>query len=191
MTSLLRSSRRLLLIPTVVTLIMMVLLGCQHNDRVADTEKPEDNRFTKVVLAQGFNEPMAMAMLSDDRVLIVERKGALKVVNTTTNQVKTITTIPVNTKYVSKDGAVSEAEEGLMGIIAHPEFNKNHWIYMYYADPTESKHVLARWELKGDVLDSSTKKIVLEVPTQRETCCHTGGGMIFDKNGNLISYDWK
>jgi len=81
---------------------------------------------------------------------------------------------------------VREAEEGLMGVIAHPNYIDNNWIYMYYADSADAKHVLARWELKGDVLDESTKKIILEVPTQREECCHTGGGMVFDEEGNLF-----
>jgi len=30
-----------------------------------------------------------------------------------------------------------------------------------------------------------SKKVLLEVGTQREQCCHTGGGMIFDARGNL------
>jgi cytochrome c len=159
--------------------------SANKNESVISEEKPEDNRFTKVVLAQGFDEPMAMSFLHDGRVLIVERKGGLKSVDTKTNAVKTIATIPVNTKYTSKEGVVSEAEEGLMGIIAHPDFEKNHWIYMYYADPADTKHVLARWELHADSLYASTKKVLLEVHTQREVCCHTGGGMVFDKEGNL------
>src|SRR3954454_1264953 len=163
----------------------IILFACNQKESTADNEKPEDNRFTKVTLAQGFDEPMEMTFLNDGRVLIVERKGALKSVDTKTNMVKTIATIPVNTKYTSKEGVVTEAEEGLVGIVAHPDFSKNHWIYMYYADPKDTKHVLARWELHGDSLYPSTKKVILEIHTQREVCCHTGGGMVFDKEGNL------
>src|SRR5689334_4226145 len=148
--------------------VSIVLVSCHQNESATDNEKPEDNRFTKVVLAQGFDEPMEMTFLNDGRVLIVERKGALKSVDTKTNVVKTIATIPVNTKYTSKEGVVTEAEEGLVGIVAHPDFAKNHWIYMYYADPKDTKHVLARWELHGDSLYESTKKVILEVKTQRE-----------------------
>jgi cytochrome c len=32
----------------------------------------------------------------------------------------------------------------------------------------------------------SSKKVLLEVATQREQCCHTGGGMVFDSKGNLF-----
>jgi len=176
-----------LLHPSYLALVVLTLtlVSCRQNESSGTNQKPEDNRFTKVVLTQGFDEPMAMTFTSEGRVLIVERTGAVKTFNTKTNEVKTVTTIPVNTKYTSKEGVVSEAEEGLMGIIVHPHFAKNHWIYMYYADPADTKHVLARWELHGDSLYGSTKKILLEVPTQREVCCHTGGGMAFDEQGNL------
>src|SRR4051794_6698252 len=86
----------------------VVCFSCNQTETIGDTEKPEDNRFTRVVLAQGFNEPMTMTFLNDGRILIIERKGALKSFDPKTNQVKTITTILVNTKYTSKEGVVSE-----------------------------------------------------------------------------------
>ena len=51
--------------------------------------------------------------------------------------------------------------------------------------PRISKHVLSRWEIKDDKLVAGSEKIVLEIPTQREVCCHTGGGMTWDESGNL------
>jgi len=72
-----------------------------------------------------------------------------------------------------------------MGFTMDPNYEKNHWIYLYYAHPTEKKHILTRWEIKEDQLVESSKKTVLEVETQREVCCHTGGGMTWDKSGNL------
>ncbi|MEA5428038.1 PQQ-dependent sugar dehydrogenase [Arcicella lustrica] len=147
---------------------------------------PEENRFTKVVLADKLDEPMEMTLLKDGRVLFVERKGALKQFDPNTGAIKTLATIPVNTKYTNAKGQKREAEEGLMGLVHDPNFEKNHWIYMYYADPNKTQHVLARWELKGEELVESSKKVILEVPTQREECCHTGGGMVFDKSGNLF-----
>jgi cytochrome c len=149
---------------------------------------PEENRFTVSVLTQPgqLDEPMAFTFPTEDRILLVERKGDVKLVDLNTNEVKNIFHVPVNTKYVNKEGVSREAEEGLMGVIADPNFAENHWIYMFYADPDETKHVLARWELKNDAIDPASKKVVLEFPTQREVCCHTGGGMVFDQNGNLF-----
>ena len=149
---------------------------------------PDPSRFKKVVITEPgkLDEPMEMTFLPGNRILIVERKGGVKIVDGKTGDVKLISTIPVNTKYKNKQGQVREAEEGLMGVIADPNFDQNHWIYLYYADPNENKHVLARWELIGDELKAASKKIMLEIPTQREECCHTGGGMTFDKSGNLF-----
>ncbi|MFD1818261.1 PQQ-dependent sugar dehydrogenase [Pseudarcicella hirudinis] len=171
-------------IQTMITLGFMVA-GMTLHVQGQSGKLPEENRFTKTVLAEKFDEPMEMTFLNDGRILFIERKGGLKAYNPKTKEVSLIATIPVNTKYTNREGQVREAEEGLMGLIADPEYARNHWIYMYYADPTEKKHVLARWELKGEELIESSKKIILEVGTQREECCHTGGGMTFDKVGNL------
>ncbi len=170
---------------SLVALALLSLLACKSEPEDDPSIKPEDNRFTKVVLAEGMDEPMEMTFLPEGKILFVERKGGVKILDEKTREVTLLATIPVNTKYTNKQGIVREAEEGLMGVIAHPDFEKNNWIYMYYADPTDTKHVLARWELRGNELVKASKKIVLEVPTQREECCHTGGGMVFDAEGNL------
>ena len=166
-----------------VLFLTLGFLSCTPEDD--PSVKPEDNRFTKVVLTEGMDEPMEMTFLPNNRVLIVERKGGVKIFDETTGEMTLVATIPVNTKYTNKAGVVREAEEGLMGVIAHPDYATNNWVYLYYADPTDSKHVLARYELKGNELVEASKKIVLEVPTQRQECCHTGGGMVFDAEGNL------
>lgn len=169
--------------------IIALFFSCKPKEEVTDDGSiPEENRFSVTTLTEPgkLDEPMILDFLPDGRVLFIERKGNLKSYSERANEIKILATIPVNTKYTSKEGDVREAEEGLMGLAVHPDFAKNHWIYMYYADPDEKKHVLARWELHDDSLYASTKKIILEVPTQREVCCHTGGGMAWDKEGNLF-----
>lgn len=154
---------------------------------IADKPIPfEWNRFTKVVLAEGLNEPMELAFLPGNKIIIVERKGAVKIVNEKTKEVSDAGFILVNTKYTNKEGQIREAEEGLMGVSLDPKFSANHWVYLYYAHPKESKHVLSRFTLKNDTLEMISEKIVMEVKTQREECCHTGGGMTWDKVGNLF-----
>ncbi|MEY4308005.1 MAG: hypothetical protein RL422_208 [Bacteroidota bacterium] len=149
-------------------------------------QAPDENRFVKSVLVDKLDEPMEFTFLPDGRILFVERKGDVKSYNTKTKETKTIAHLNVNTKYKNRLGQERVAEEGLMGIVLDPNFSKNHWLYLYYAHPTETKHVLARMELRGDELLVEQQKVLLEVPTQREECCHTGGGMVFDKSGNLF-----
>ncbi|TAK11664.1 MAG: PKD domain-containing protein [Acidobacteria bacterium] len=151
--------------------------------------RPDPNRFTPVTIVQPgeLDEPMAFEVLPNGKVYIIERKGALKAYDPATKLTKTIETLPVNTKYAGADNVIKEAEEGLMGIALDPKFADNHFVYLLYAEQTVTKHVLARWELNEfDELVPESKKVLLEYGTQREVCCHTGGGMTWDAAGNLL-----
>jgi len=114
--------------------------------------KPDDNRFTKVVLAQDVQEPMQFQVLKDGKVIYAERKGKLKMYDPATQKISVIHEFAVSTKYVSQTGEVSEAEDGLQGVILDPDFAKNHWIYVYYSPAgNDPKNTLERytWDGKG------------------------------------------
>jgi cytochrome c len=147
--------------------------------------RPEENRFAKVILAEKLDEPMELTLLDENRVLFIERKGAVKLYNIQTQELKTIANIPVSTKYVNREGKESVAEDGLLGLNKDPNFAENHWIYMFYSTPEKPANVLARFEMKGDEILMDSKKVMLEVGTQREECCHTAGSIAWDKDGNL------
>ncbi|RYY34410.1 MAG: PKD domain-containing protein, partial [Sphingobacteriaceae bacterium] len=149
----------------------------------ADTEQ---NRFTKTVLSEKLDEPLQMVILKDQKVLFIERKGNIKLYNPATKATTIAAVIPVSTKYKDKDGKISEAEDGLLGIVLDPNFYTNHWIYLYYSEAgEEAKNILTRYEFVDDKFVISSKKVLLEVPVQREQCCHTGGKMVFDDLKNL------
>ncbi|MDQ6871826.1 MAG: ThuA domain-containing protein [Gemmatimonadota bacterium] len=144
--------------------------------------RPEENRFTRVVLAEKLDEPIELAVLPDERVLFIERHGYVNLYSPATGRTRRIATIPVSTKYADS----SQAEDGLLGLAADPHFAANGWVYMYYSPAgPEPKNVLARFHVIGDSLDLGSKKILLEVGTQRLKCCHTGGSIAFDSKGNL------
>ncbi|MFL5604055.1 MAG: ThuA domain-containing protein [Gemmatimonadaceae bacterium] len=144
--------------------------------------RPEENRFTKVVLAEKLDEPVELAVLTGNRVLFIERHGYVNLYTPKNGRTKRIATIPVSTKYADS----SQAEDGLLGLAADPNFARNGWVYMYYSPAgPEPKNVLARFHMKGDSLELGSRKILLEVGTQRLKCCHTGGSIAFDSKGNL------
>lgn len=151
--------------------------------------RPDMNRFTPVTIIEPgeLDEPMAFEVLPSGKVYLIERKGALKAYDPATKITKKIETLEVNTKYTGADGVVKEGEDGLLGIALDPNFATNHFVYMLYADAAVAKHVLARWTLNEfDELDPESKTVVIEYGAQREVCCHTGGGMAWDKDGNLL-----
>lgn len=174
---------------TALMLLLVLGIGCQGTKQpMDDSLPPEENRFTTTVISEpgALDEPMEFTFINNEEMLIVERKGGVKSFNVSGREMKSVGFVPVNTKYTNKEGQTREAEEGLMGIVADPDFAQNRWIYMLYADPDEPKHVLARWEYRDGKIDDATKIVVLEYPAQREVCCHTGGGMVFDKDGNMF-----
>jgi cytochrome c len=155
----------------------------QHAFTKLDTE---ENRFTKVTLIEKMDEPLQMAIIDNNRVLYIERKGKIWLYDHRTRKTRVVNTIPVSTQYTDRTGKKSEAEDGLLGVALDPAFVTNKWVYLYYSPAGASaKNILARYEFRNDKIVLPSKKVILEVPVQREECCHTGGGIAFDASGNL------
>lgn len=138
-------------------------------DKVRTQRAIEENRFSKTVLDFNLNEPTEMTMLSDGKILFIERKGDVKLYDPSIRKVSVVNTIKTWTKY----------EDGLIGLTADPDFSSNNFVYLFYSHPERSANVLSRFVFEENKLDLSSEKEILEVPTQRDKCCHTGGSLQF------------
>lgn len=145
--------------------------------RVKEGLLPEDNRYTKVVYDYNFDEPTEMTILPDGRIIFLERKGGVKLFDPKTDSVRLINKFNVNTTF----------EDGMIGLTRDPDFEKNHFLYIFYSHPERSANVLSRFVFDGNAIDMTSEKELLEVVTQRETCCHTGGSLAFGPDGNLYA----
>lgn len=154
--------------------IALLFWACQEPERFV-TEKPEETRFTKITLIEKLDEPMEIEVLADGRVLFIERKGKIRMFEPETGTAKDIGFIDV----------FYESEDGLLGLAKDPDFEKNQWIYLYYS-PVGDNHInrLSRFTLLNDQVDMESEKIMLEIP-QFRGCCHSGGSIEFDSEGNL------
>ncbi|WP_097870393.1 ThuA domain-containing protein [Streptomyces sp. rh34] len=153
--------------------------------------------FQQVTLAKGAEEtgePMSLAVLPDRSVLHTSRGGELRITDSAGNT-RISGTLPVYT----------HDEEGLQGVGVDPDFAENRAIYLFYAPPMdtpagdapetgtaadfakfEGVNRLSRFVLNEDgTLDTASEKKVLDVATSRGTCCHVGGDIDFDAEGNL------
>jgi cytochrome c len=162
---------------------LLSLAPAIHGQNFDPNKKPDDNRFSVVRLTQPneLNEPMVFEVLPDGRAYIIERRGAIKYLDPATQTVKPVGALAVNNRVRQGNG-----EQGLVGMTLDPKFTENGWMYLYYQHPVEEKSVLSRWEIRDNVLVANSEKVLLEWPAQRETCCHTGGGMTWDSAGNLF-----
>ncbi|MGX1668362.1 PQQ-dependent sugar dehydrogenase [Streptomyces sp. NPDC055400] len=165
--------------------------------RAAEPAEAQAEDFQQVTLAKGaeeVGEPMSLAVLPDRKVLHTSRDGVLR-----------LTDENGTTKVAGKLDVYSHDEEGLQGVGVDPKFSDNHFIYLYYAPPLDTPagdapndgtaadfkpfdghNQLSRFVLNADgTLDNASEKKILEIPTSRGICCHVGGDIDFDKEGNL------
>jgi len=110
-----------------------------------------------------------------------------------TKKVKLLTTLEVMGNRGS-GGELVKNEEGLLGLVTDPNWVDNGWLYVYWM-PHESidrdnrigKRTVSRftYDHEGQTLDLASRKDLLSWDVQIHSCCHAGGGMAFDKAGNL------
>lgn len=143
---------------------------------------PEEERFTKTALIQGiFTEPTEMTILPNLDILVSQRRGEILYYKKGSDTTKQVGFLNVYWKTVNTPNV--NAEEGLMGIQKDPDFAKNHFVYVFYSPADTSVNRLSRFTFENDTLTS--EKVVLELYSQREICCHTGGSIAFGKDRML------
>ncbi len=148
--------------------------------KIVLSEAPDINRFTFLVLDDNINEPMELSILPSGKVLFIEREGKIKIYNPKSGQTKVVATLDVHT--------MGNYEDGLLGLTIDPHYELNNWIYLYYS-PAGEKSVqnVSRFRLAyEDSLIVSTEKLIIEIPVQRETCCHSAGSLVFGPGGLLF-----
>jgi glucose/arabinose dehydrogenase len=105
-----------------LAVLAVALVGCDlANDLTAQ------NAFTVTPVAS-FREPWAMAFLPDGRLLVTEKRGALKLHSIEGGQTVDVIGVP----------AVEYGGQGGLGDVAlHPEFASNGLVYLSYAEAGE------------------------------------------------------
>ncbi|GAA2434250.1 PQQ-dependent sugar dehydrogenase [Streptomyces macrosporus] len=172
-------------------------LTAPHAGAQPDRSDAAAEEFQQVTLAQGAaetGEPMSLAVLPDRSVLHTSRDGTLR-----------ITDAAGETRISGRIPVYTHDEEGLQGVGVDPNFAENRAIYLYYAPPLDTPpgdapnegtaedfapfdgvNRLSRFVLREDgTLDTASEKKVLDVPATRGICCHVGGDIDFDAEGNL------
>jgi hypothetical protein len=91
--------------------------------KVHTQKTPEQERFTKTILKQGmFFEPTEMTILPNLDILIAQRRGEILLYKQSDSSISQAGLLKVYFKTKSTPGV--NAEEGLLGIQADPDFAK-------------------------------------------------------------------
>lgn len=171
----------------------MLLGACGSNDTHSNapqstsqsTDKEQqaarvDQKFNQETLAT-FDEPWALSALPDGRLLITERQGKLKLFDPVAKKSLEVTGIP----KVSYGG-----QGGLGDVILHPDYARNSWIYLSYAEAGTGGYGAVVIRAKLDLTNAQQphltdiQKIWAQVPKMSGQG-HYAHRLAFDAEGKL------
>ncbi|WP_253182039.1 ThuA domain-containing protein [Cellulosimicrobium cellulans] len=147
----------------------------------SDCSATQSDSYEMVPLDENTANPMMLDVAPDGTVFYVERDGRVRVIDPATSQTTTAATLSVT----------QANEDGLTGVVLDPGFAENRWVYLFWSPQdvgTDGPHNrVSRFDYDPTTrtIDLASEKKVLVIPTQRDTCCHAGGDMVFDPEGNL------
>jgi len=121
--------------------------------------------FDSKVFQTGLATPTDLAVLADGRVVIIQKAGDFA------------TVVPGGDTVEDHIDVSTTSEQGLLGIVADPDFETNHYIYVYADNPASQadRHQILRYELGADS-KLGTKTVVLDMGLEGPAN-HDGGGI--------------
>lgn len=137
--------------------------------------------FVDKQIAAGLNSPTSMTVLPDDRVLVVQQDGIIRIV-------KDDVLLPDNFYVVQS--VDSYAERGCLGITNDPDFASNHFLYIYCTikDGTRSFNRILRVTEANDRAVAGSEQVILTLPdVPPGTQWHMGGALHFGVDGKLYA----
>lgn len=149
-------------------------LSAQDRSSVITSEK---HNFRLATLVTGLDNPWSVAFLPDGRMLVTERAGRLRLVDSDFRlDPKPIEGLPES---------VERGQGGLLDVVLHPQHAQNGWIYWAYNAPGPDGWgtALARGKLQGQRMTSV--QVLFSMLPKTRSSQHFGGRIVFDKAGML------
>ena len=143
--------------------------------------KSEKQTFRIELVAEGLDTPWGMAFLPDGRMIVTERPGRLRFLTPGQALPASVTGLPK--VWAEQDG-------GLMDIALHPDYAKNGWIYLSYAEPGPTNGASMTVIVRGRVRDGKwvDQEILYKAPPELYWVdnTHFGSRFLFDTKGHLF-----
>jgi glucose/arabinose dehydrogenase len=163
--------KRITLLLCLLTLIP--LPGYSASPRIIQSEKVT---FVLEKVADGLGIPWGMAFISDTRLLITEREGSIKLVDTQSNTLTPVQGAPA---------VMAKGQGGLLDVAVPPDFTAGDWIYFTFVrnKDDEGVTVLARAKLTSNKL--MQWQDLLETRSATDSGRHFGSRIAFDEKGYI------
>ncbi len=133
-----------------------------------------DVRVVRVVT--GLEHPWGMAFLPDGRMLVTERPGRLRIVDSGKLLPQPVAGLPAIAQH---------GQGGLLDVALHPKFAENGWVYLSYAARGEGGvgTEVARGKLEGNRL--TNLQVIFRQQPKLGGGRHFGSRLVFDRKGYL------
>ncbi|PTY03815.1 glucose sorbosone dehydrogenase [Opitutaceae bacterium EW11] len=137
-------------------------------------QSSEAATYRMELVSSGFDVPWSIAFLPDGRMLVTERPGRLRVVKDGAVAPEPVSGIP---------DVWAHDEGGLFTVLLHPDYAKNGWVYLSFADPGEkntSMTKIIRGRLRGNAFVDQETIFNMPRESYRESGMSFGGRLVFD-----------
>ena len=163
-----------------LNLVTFGLLGESGHSttRTISVGKDVPVQFERSTVVSGLESPTDFRILPDNRILIAEKGGAIKVYNGTELQSEPLITLPVSTVWA----------RGVNGIEVDPDFAGNGYVYVSYIgdDNIQRLSRITVTDPSAEVLTADPDSLVVLVEgTEPAGDDHHGGGLRFGPDGKL------
>ncbi len=137
------------------------------------------HRFRIETVAEGLENPWALAQLPDGSFLLTERSGQLLRIDQPGAAPRKISGVP---------SVVARGQGGLLDVAVHPNYAENGWIYLAFSKAFDGgAHTsVVRGRLEGDRLTGV--ETVYDPPADQASsgANHFGCRLVFDRRGHLF-----
>ena len=129
--------------------------------------------FVETQIATGL-DPTTLAVAPDGRVFIAEKNGRIRLVENGALLPDPFLSIAVD----------NYNERGLSGLALDPDFELNHYCYVFYTVPGGNYNRISRFTANGNYALPDSEEVLMEL-TPLAGSIHNGGAMAFGNDGQL------
>jgi len=141
--------------------------------------------FSETNVITGLSAPNSFAFTPDNRILVCQQGGALRIFDLNGSPLGTGTALTLS--------VTSNSERGLLGLAIDPDFATNGFIYLYYTTssgslnpPATPKNRVSRFTMSGNAVVPGSEVILLDlIPSDAGN--HNGGQLRFGADGKLYA----
>lgn len=144
----------------------------------AQAPEPSRGQASVTEVVTGLEHPWSLAFLPDDSILITERPGRLRLLDSRGTLSEPVQGVPT---------VAARGQGGLFEVLLSPDFVKDRLVYLSYAesDGEFSGTAVGRGRLTEDGRELTDFTVIFRQQPKLSTGHHFGGRMVFDQDGML------